>query len=55
MNRIDAKFKELKEKGVPAFIPFITAGDPSLDATKELIFQIQGQPARMLLFLFFGC
>ena len=37
MNRIDAKFKELKDRNEPAFIPFITAGDPSLEATRELI------------------
>ncbi len=39
MNRIDIKFKELKEKGEPAFIPFITAGDPNLDVTKALIME----------------
>jgi tryptophan synthase alpha chain len=37
MNRIDAKFKELRDRNEPAFIPFITAGDPSLKATRELI------------------
>ncbi len=37
MNRIDAKFKELRDRNEPAFIPFITAGDPSLDVTRELI------------------
>jgi len=39
MNRIDIKFKELKEKGEAAFIPFITAGDPSLEVTKSLILE----------------
>ncbi len=48
MNRIDAKFKELKEKGVPAFIPFITAGDPSLDATRELILEFDRRGADMI-------
>jgi len=37
VNRIDAKFKELRERSESAFIPFITAGDPSLDATRKLI------------------
>ncbi len=39
MNRIDAKFKELREKNETAFIPFITAGDPSLEVTKALIME----------------
>lgn len=33
MNRFDAKFSELKAAGRKALIPFITAGDPSLEAT----------------------
>jgi tryptophan synthase alpha chain len=48
VNRIDAKFKELKEKGVPAFIPFITAGDPNLDATRELILEFDRRGADMI-------
>jgi tryptophan synthase, alpha subunit len=48
VNRIDAKFKELKEIGVPAFIPFITAGDPSLDATRELILEFDRRGADMI-------
>lgn len=34
MKRIQNKFSQLKSKG---FIPFITAGDPDLEKTKELI------------------
>ena len=48
MNRIDAKFKELKEKNVSAFIPFITAGDPSLDTTRELILEFDRRGADMI-------
>lgn len=33
MNRIDAKFQQLKAAGRKALIPFLTAGDPSLEAT----------------------
>ena len=33
MNRIDACFARLKASGRKALIPFITAGDPSLEAT----------------------
>jgi tryptophan synthase alpha chain len=36
MNRLDAVFADLKAKGRRAFIPFVTAGDPSLDATPGL-------------------
>jgi tryptophan synthase alpha chain len=36
MNRLDAVFADLKAKGRRAFIPFLTAGDPSLDATPGL-------------------
>ncbi len=48
MNRIDTKFKELKEKGEPAFIPFITAGDPNLDVTKALIMEFDKKGADMI-------
>jgi tryptophan synthase alpha chain len=33
MNRIDTRFAELKASGRKALIPFITAGDPSLEAS----------------------
>ncbi len=33
MNRIDARFQALKSAGRKALVPFITAGDPALDAT----------------------
>ena len=33
MNRIDARFAQLKSAGRKALVPFVTAGDPSLDAT----------------------
>ncbi len=41
MNRIDARFALLKERGVPAFIPYITAGDPTLDRTEELVLALE--------------
>lgn len=37
MNRIDLKFKELKKEKKKALILFMTAGDPSLKKTGELI------------------
>ncbi|WP_337245084.1 tryptophan synthase subunit alpha [Luteimonas sp. gir] len=33
MSRIDARFAALRASGRKALIPFVTAGDPSLDAT----------------------
>lgn len=39
-NRIDKKFDELKEKGRKALITFITAGDPSIDVTIDLVYKM---------------
>ena len=33
MNRIDLRFAQLKASGRKALVPFVTAGDPSLEAT----------------------
>ena len=41
MNRIDEKLNFLKVKNEKAFIPFVTAGDPDLDATLELILALE--------------
>jgi len=37
MNRIDKRFRQLREAGKKAFIAYITAGDPSLSATAKLV------------------
>jgi len=37
MNAIDAAFERLKTGNKKAFIPFIAAGDPDLEGTKELV------------------
>jgi len=37
MNRIDAKFAELREKGEAALIPFITAGDPEIETSLKIM------------------
>lgn len=37
MNRIDKKFNELRQSRKKAFIAYITAGDPNLAVTKELV------------------
>ena len=37
MNRIDQKFRQLRQRRKKAFIAFITAGDPNLKTTEELV------------------
>lgn len=37
MNRIDAKFAQLKGRGEAALIPFVTAGDPDLKTTLDVL------------------
>jgi tryptophan synthase alpha chain len=37
MTRIEKRFTQLKAEGRKAFIPYITAGDPSLDLTEQLV------------------
>ncbi|HHT9129740.1 MAG TPA: tryptophan synthase subunit alpha [Candidatus Brocadiaceae bacterium] len=48
MNRVDKKFQELKNKKKPAFIPFITAGDPDLQTTKALILEFEKRGADII-------
>ena len=42
MGRIEAAFSELKRQGKKGFIPFITAGDPDLETTRELLTELSG-------------
>jgi len=37
ISRIKEKFRELKEKKKKAFIPYIMAGDPSLENTRDIV------------------
>ncbi|MBU3911761.1 MAG: tryptophan synthase subunit alpha [Candidatus Omnitrophica bacterium] len=48
MNRIDLKFKELKKNNKKAFIAFIMAGDPSIDITEKLIFELETSGADII-------
>ncbi len=41
MTRIENKFAQLKAKECKAFIPYITAGDPNLDTTLELVLALE--------------
>lgn len=48
MNRIDQKFAELEKKKQKALITFITAGDPNLETTKKLIFEMESKGADLI-------
>ena len=40
MGRIGSVFSQLKREGKKGFIPFITAGDPDLQTTEELLVEL---------------
>jgi tryptophan synthase alpha chain len=48
MTRIDAKLNELRSKNRKAFIPYITAGDPALEATEQLILELERNGADII-------
>ena len=48
MTRIESKFAQLKSEGQKAFIPFVTAGDPSLDVTFDLILALEKSGADII-------
>jgi len=41
MNKIENTFEELKQTGRKALIPYLMAGDPSLDATKQFVSELE--------------
>ena len=41
MTRIDQRFTKLVEEKRKAFIPYITAGDPDLDTTRDLVLALE--------------
>ena len=48
MNRIDAKFAELKANGEKALIPFVTGGDPDPGTTEQLVLAMIGAGADLV-------
>ena len=48
MNRIDARFHDLAEADQAAFIPFFTAGDPSLEITRRLLQEAESAGADLI-------
>ena len=41
MNRIKQCFKKLQNQNRKAFIPYITAGDPTLDITEQIVYELE--------------
>ena len=48
MSRISSTFETIKRDGKKGFIPFITAGDPDLAATRELIVELARAGATLI-------
>src|SRR3989441_3344385 len=48
MTRIEAAFDKLKREGRRGFVPYITAGDPSLDLTHQIILQLERSGADVI-------
>jgi tryptophan synthase alpha chain len=48
MNPIDALFHRLRAQGRKAFMPFVTAGDPNLDATPPLLRELASHGASLI-------
>lgn len=40
-TRIDNRFRELRKQGRKGFIAFVTAGDPSLAATRDIVLRLE--------------
>ncbi len=48
MSRIEQVFKDLREAGRKALIPYIMAGDPSLEATKKFVSDLERSGADII-------
>ncbi len=48
MSRIEQVFENLKDTGRKALIPYIMAGDPSLDATKKFVVDLESSGADII-------
>ena len=48
MSRIKQTFETLKREGRKGFIPFITAGDPDLETTRELVIELARAGATLI-------
>lgn len=48
MGRIEAAFSDLQQRGEKGFIPFVTAGDPDLPTTEELLVELSQAGATVI-------
>lgn len=48
MNRIDERFRRLRDSGERALMPYITAGDPDLQTTRSLILEFERRGADLI-------
>jgi tryptophan synthase alpha chain len=48
LSRIEAAFSKPKREAKPGFIPFITAGDPDLETTAELLIELSEAGATVI-------
>ena len=48
MKKINAMFKQLAAKGEKALIPYVTAGDPDLETTRNLVLEMARQGADLI-------
>jgi tryptophan synthase alpha chain len=48
VGRIEKAFTKLKQQGRKGFIPFITAGDPDLSTTEEILIELSGAAATVI-------
>lgn len=48
MNRLEQRFQELAQRNEHAFIPYITAGDPTLAITEELVLEFDKAGADLI-------
>ena len=48
MNRITKRFSDLRASGKKGFIPFVSAGDPDLATTSEIVLTLAGLGADVI-------
>lgn len=48
MGRIETRLNSIGREGCKAFIPYITAGDPSLEATEQIILELERRGADII-------
>ena len=42
-RRIEAKFRELRDREASALIPYIVAGDPDLERTRRIVIELEAR------------